>query len=85
MLVVVVMRGEITRLLCAAPMGKNSSLSSGRGVMGGWSAAGGPTPLGSCLLAEDKPSPSFPSGGAPNVGASELTPGLVPPTNSPLA
>ena len=70
------MCGEITRLLSAAPTDKDSSLSTGRGVTGGWSAVNCLNPLGICLLLEDTPFPPFPPG---------LNSGVVTPSDSPLA
>ena len=79
------MVGVITRTLCAALTDEDSSLSTGKGVMGGWSAVDCPALLGSCLLAEDTPSPPLPPGGATTAGVPGPTSGVVPPTNSPLA
>ena len=79
------MGGEITRPLREAPTDKDSSLSTGKGVMGGWSAVDCPALLGSCLLAEDTPSPPLPPGGATTAVVLELTSVVVPPTDSPLA
>ena len=76
--------GEITLPLCAAPTNKDASLSTGGGVKGGSSAVDCPSPLGSCLLAEES-SPPFPPGGAPTAGVSGPTSGVVLRTNSPLA
>ena len=77
--------GEITRPRCAAPMDDDSSLSTGKGFIGRWSAVACPAPLGSCLLAEDTPFLPLPPGGVPTAGVPGPTSGVVPPTDSPLA
>ena len=79
------MGGEITWPLCVAPMGDDSSLATGKGVMEGRSAVDCLSLLGSCLLAEDTPSPPLPSGGATTTGVPGPTSGVVRPTDSTLA
>ena len=79
------MGGEITRLLRAALTDEDSSLSTGKGVMGGLSALDCPALLGSCLLAENTPSPPLPPGGATTAGVPGLTAVVEPHTDSLLA
>ena len=79
------MGGEITWPLRVAPTGEDSSLATGKGVMGGRSAVDCLAPLGSCLLAENTPSPPLPSGGATTTGVPGPTSGVVCPTDSTLA
>ena len=78
-------RGESTLMFCVALTDKDTSLSNCTEVNGGLSAADCPTALGSCLLAEDKPSPPFPPGGAPTAGVSGPTFGVFSPADSSLA
>jgi len=79
------MSGKFTRPLCAAPTDEDPSLSTGKGVMGGWSSVDCPDSLGSCLPAEDTPSSPLPPGGATTAGVPGPTSGVVPPIDSPLA
>ena len=79
------MGGEITRLLRVALTDENSSSSTGKGVMGGWSVVNCPAPLGSCLLAEDTPSPPLRPGGATTAGVLEPISAVVPPKEPLLA